>query len=518
MPLLRKRCNLFIGLLLVCMVASAQPQRSLAPQRARLLYSIGALGIDSVGQDIYLSFDYQAQKSKGRYILQEGNTLNAGRFMADGVIVGNRMVSRGYASYSRSTVGGQQWLNVYHLLAGNPYQIADSSVGKSYSESYRFGGLSTIQLLPNLYIGGFFDYQAGTAYRTVDPRPYSQHFNLEAGINLQLVGVRWNAGVDVTLGYNAENISIQMFESTYKVLLMRMVGLDRIDFMRSVEATSEAIKYVGRGGNISINGGYKTDIGVLTMEAQLERWTQDQQQSMQVTPYSYELTAANLRLLLEHTFDRSVGRIELSANMSEGKGTEHTYVKVPANTSTSLVNEIRVASSKKYSYTSNRLAANFSLAGGRFATNRYWDIDVNAYSLYNRSAYASPHSKLEWSALGLDVDAAHQLKIKSISLIPKVGAGVQWCTQKSKELAPPTASDGSDPKDKFLVQAALLLRDGVINDYSYRASQIEHIDAALFICIPFKSFRMDLKPAASLIKVAGGASTAIYRVGATFVL
>lgn len=478
-----------------------------------------------------VAFDYDSCRTKvqlchmltqkgSSYIPEEGNEMRSTVLSVIGGVRGKKVSSVGYAAYLNASRKGNQWCNALNMLEGNPYQLADSSIGKYKMECYAFGGSSAMELLPNMLLGGSFGYYAGTAFRTVDPRPNNRFYRLRCSVGLQYVNDRWTTGVAAAVGRRAETVSIGVFKPNSKALFIRKLGLAFIDYKRSSSADHESIRYDGGAYELSANASGLTSVGRFTVEASLASSIQEHQQSDQVIPYEYRLTNSQVRLHYETTV-RGVNHV-LQAKwcMLNGKGTENTYVRQAANTSSTLYNEIKVSSSNKYEYVTAEATLGYSATAGCASTERYRRFDIQGGWFDWSTKYRYPQQKALNKGVRLGAFLSERFNMGRLWLEPLLAAELRCVSQSSY---PVFASNGEkniegydteDPKWKELQPTVTKIQQAFTGTMQLLSANRQTLQLSVALSYPINGYRLVLTPTYEIERIARLATNRVLSISA----
>jgi len=146
--------------------------------------------------DVTVAYGYMRQ-TEALYE-QCGNGTDGISISADSYIRRGSSVISGNASYSNGKRRGVRWCEASDYEIVYPYVTADDAGGDMSTECYRFGGCYA-SLSDRCAWGASASYDAGHAYRAVDPRPrnVSGIFDLSAGAAYRLWG-KYYAGAMVS--------------------------------------------------------------------------------------------------------------------------------------------------------------------------------------------------------------------------------------------------------------------------------------------------------------------------------
>ncbi len=478
----------------------------------RLRYTPCIVALDDDSSSIKLSIQSTSIKKGSRYIPQEGNDIRNTLLSVLGGTRGEKVSSKGYAAYLNGTKGGNQWCNSISLLEGNPYQLADSSIGKYHIESYAFGGSTAVSLLRNLILGGSFGYHAGVAYRTVDPRPSNRFYRIRSAIGLQYTLGNWSTGIATAIGRRAENVSINVYKPNTKVLLIRMLGMDRIDYLRSSSVDNEGISYDGGEYEISANAGYAGSAGCITAEASLANSRQEHQQSSQVIPYEYNLSNKHFSILYETKAWGVNHYLQARWHLLNGKGTENTYIRQAANSSTSLYNEVKVSSSRKYGYSTSEATLAYTASLGNAISTRYRVFTIQGGCFDWHTSYRYPSQNASYKGISLSASICDRLHIGRFWLEPQLSAQLRRVSHTSLPLF--TAEnhkfaanyDTIDPKWKELQPTLTSIQQAYIGTLQLLSANRQQVQLSLALSYPVYGHLIVLTPSIEIEQVKSIAS------------
>lgn len=512
---------LLFSLLLLSCRASCQIdvyREELLAKRLRHTPCIVAFDDDSCRTKVQLR---HMLTQKGRsYIPEEGNEMRSTDLSVIGGMRGRKVSSVGYAAYLNASRKGNQWCNALNMLEGNPYQLADSSIGKYKMECYAFGGSSAMELLPNMLLGGSFGYYAGTAFRTIDPRPNNRFYRLRCSVGLQYVNDRWTTGVAAAVGRRAETVSIAVFKPNSKALFIRKLGLAFIDYKRSCSADHESIRYDGGAYELSANASSLTSVGRFTVEASLANSIQEHQQSDQVIPYEYRLTNSQVRLHYETTGWGVNHVLQAKWRKLNGKGTENTYVRQAANTSSTLYNEIKVSSSNKYDYVTTEAMLGYSAISGCEDAERYRRLDIQGGLFDWSTKYRYPQQKAFNKGVYLGASICERLHIAHFWIEPLLAAGLRCVSRSSYPDYTAYGDknyegyDTEDPKWKELQPTVAKIQKAFSGTMQLLSTNRQTLQLAVALSYPINGYRLVLTPTYEIERIAGLATNRVLSISA----
>lgn len=482
-------------------------------------FAPSALHLDSLTFRTRMVLQHWDESKSKRYVLTEGNRAEETRFVVDGGIRGEKLASIGYASYQRGMRAGAKWINALTLAQGNPYQVADTSTGRFNTESYAFGGMLSYRLRPKLLVGANFGYNAGTAFKTADPRPKNTFFDLQVGLSAHYNDEKWLMGAAFSLGNSAEDLDIRVFTPSKKVLLLRPLGLHRFDYQWTEEETYQQTKYVGTTTLLESTLQRKFKASTLSFDMQLRGIKQEQQKSSLLTPYIYKLTEATYRVSLESQKGLNYQLFQVFAATFNGKGTENTFTKVLANPTTTEYNWIKTASSQKYSYATASYGARYIYQKGRATTKNYSKIELVASEQSYKQTYAIPREKASYSITSVNASIDYQLKWRRLYLIPHAGVAARFSHSSTISLTPIDAAGenaaSDDPKTRQLRPIAEQFRDAYINNYEVQSANTYSGELGATVATQYGRSRIEIFPKARLVHLPNLGNYKLYSITLT---